>query len=474
MSQRTHLPKPPEIGALGPLGVAYLEGRLRQIPLRGAFRPSRREDVQALADLSLENRRSAMRAGLTALRAGEVAFGILAAGASTRMNLDAIPPAARRLVDRTGKPKIASKAMVPVVEMDGQALSFLDLFFLNVARLSKETGSSNPALLLVSEANTEEIESHLESHERFGLSPENVISFRQSLDHQVIATAADVERARKNFASESELESALGLSRVFAGHDLAVPKPAGHGEFLHQLVSSGTLGRLLARGIRYVSIRNIDNVGALLDENWLVILGRLVETAKNFMLEVSRRPDGPAGKGGALILRPNGEFQIAEDPALEGTGTSPRDSYYINDATAILKVETLFRIYETSAREICEASPQRLREIAERGRKKFPPLLDVKPVRLPSGATAGAFVRETNLWESTGVEECLGVDAIGVISVKDVEQGFPALSPMDQKRSALSVRFVATKKWEDYEGINARLVPYLARRVLEGPLLGDG
>ena len=33
------------------------------------------------------------------------------------------------------------------------------------------------------------------------------------------------------------------------------------------------------------------------------------------------------------------------------------------------------------------------------------------------------------------------------------------------------MRFAATKKWEDYAGINARLAPHLARRILEGPLV---
>jgi hypothetical protein len=95
----------------------------------------------------------------------------------------------------------------------------------------------------------------------------------------------------------------------------------------------------------------------------------------------------------------------------------------------------------------------------------------VKPVRLSDGRVAGAFVRETNLWQSTGVAPHLGVDAIGVASVKDVEDGYLEAAPEEQKARALRVRFAATKKWEDYEGINACLAPHLARRILEGPLV---
>lgn len=460
--------RPPGIGELGPLGRAYLAGELRQATLRGEFRPSRREDVEALLSIPPGERQRFVARALQELRAGRVAFGVLAAGASTRMDLASMPESARRLLERSGRSQPKSKAMVPVVEIDGQVLSFLDLFLRNCRRLSEETASSCPVLLLLSDANASEIEAHLERCGRFGVP---VVTFRQPLDRQIVATPQDLERARRNFSSAAEFDAALEISRRFAGHTVDVPKPAGHGEFLHQLVSSGTLVRLLDRGIRWISVRNIDNLGALLDENWLVILGRMIERAKRFTVEVSRRPDGPAGKGGALIVRPGGEFEIAEDPAFAGTGVDPRSSYYINNATAIFEVSYVYRIYETSEEELRSAPPERLAEIAERGRRKFPPLLDVKPVRLPDGSVIGAFVRETNLWESTGVVAGLGVDAIAVLSVKDIEGEFRGLLPTQQRERAGTVRFVATKKWEDYEGINALLAPYLARRVLEGPLV---
>jgi UTP--glucose-1-phosphate uridylyltransferase len=461
--------RPREIAERTELGEAYVSGRLIQAKIRGEFRPTRREDVCLIDGLGLAERRAAVERGLDCLRRGELAYGVLAAGASTRMNLAEVPPAARSLLERAGRAEVKSKAMVPVVEVDGRVLSFLDLFVANVIRLSSETRTACPLLVLVSETNADEIEGYLARVRE--VSVDDVITFRQTLDRQIVATAADVERSRNNFASDRDVDSALELSQAFAGHDLAVPKPGGHGEFLHQLVASGTLGRLVRRGVRFVSIRNIDNVGGLLDERWLVILGRMIEAGARFVVEVSRRPGGPAGKGGALIVRPNGDFQIAEDPAFAGTGVDPRASYYINNATAILHVGYLLQIYETSADEVLSATPAQLAKIAERGRAKFPVLIDVKPVRLASGRVVGAFVRETNLWESTGVEPGLGVDAAGVLSVKDVEEGFAQASPAEQRERALRVRFAATKKWEDYEGLNARLVPHLARRILQGPLL---
>ncbi len=434
--------KPGEIGARTALGEAYLEGRLAQARLSGEFRPSRREDVPEIERLD---------------------------PARDCMDLSEVPPGARRLLERAGRGEIKSKAMVPVVELGGRVLSFLDLFIANVVRFARETETSCPIVLLVSESNREEIEGHV--GRVAGIAQDAVFSFRQALAPQIVAAVADVERSRKNFATEADVASALELSRRYAGSELAIRKPGGHGEFLHQLVSSGTLARLLRRGIRYLSIRNIDNIGGLLDDRWLAILGRMIEAKRNLVVEVSRRPDGPAGKGGALIVRPSRDFELAEDPAFAGTGVDPRDSYYINNATAILNVEYLFRIYDTSEAEIVESPSAKLAAIAERGRRKFPVLIDVKPVRLSTGQIAGAFVPETNLWESTGVERDLGVDAAGVASVKDVEEGFEQASLEEQRERALRVRFAATKKWEDYAGINARLAPHLARRILEGPLV---
>jgi hypothetical protein len=461
--------KPGEIGARSALGEAYLEGRLAQARLSGKFRPSRREDVPEIDRLDARERSAAIAGGIAALRRGEVGYGVLAAGASTRMNLAEVPPEARRLLERAGRGEIKSKAMVPVVELGGRVLSFLDLFLANVVRFSRETETSCPIVLLVSESNREEIEGHVGGVAE--IAQDAVFSFRQALDPQIVAAVADVERSRKNFATERDVASALELSQRFAGCELAIRKPGGHGEFLHQLVSSATLARLLRRGIRYLSIRNIDNIGGLLDDRWLAILGRMIEAERNLVVEVSRRPDGPAGKGGALIVRPSGDFELAEDPAFADTGVDPRDSYYINNATAILNLEYLFRIYDTSEAEILGSPLGTLAAIAERGRRKFPVLIDVKPVRLSTGQVAGAFVRETNLWESTGVERDLGVDAAGVASVKDVEEGFDQSSLEEQRERALRVRFAATKKWEDYAGINARLAPHLARRILEGPLV---
>src|SRR2546423_11513309 len=128
--------KPSEIGERSALGEASVEGRLAQARLRGEFRPSRREDVTAIDSLDTAARRAAIAEGLGALRRGEVAYGVLAAGASTRMSLSDVPDAARRLLERAGRGGIKSKAVGPGAGGDGRGLRFFDFFFANRRELS--------------------------------------------------------------------------------------------------------------------------------------------------------------------------------------------------------------------------------------------------------------------------------------------------------------------------------------------------
>jgi len=65
-----------EIGERSALGQAYLDGRLAQSSLRGEFRPSAREDVAGVDDLSGDDRVRDIHLGLEVLRRGEVAYGV--------------------------------------------------------------------------------------------------------------------------------------------------------------------------------------------------------------------------------------------------------------------------------------------------------------------------------------------------------------------------------------------------------------
>ena len=99
-------------------------------------------------------------------------------------------------------------------------------------------------------------------------------------------------------------------------------------------------------------MRNIDNAAAALDHAWLLALGYLIESDGQMLVEVSQRPVGQ--KGGALIKQ-NGSWRIAEDPSFSGTSFRATDSFYINNAVAILRLDYLLGIYETTSEEVLAA-----------------------------------------------------------------------------------------------------------------------
>ncbi len=84
--------------------------------------------------------------------------------------------------------------------------------------------------------------------------------------------------------------------------------PPGHGDLYISLHTSGVLGRLLARGIRYALISNADNLGASLD---LALLGYVAEKNMPFLMEVAQRSPSDA-KGGHLARHRSGRLVLRE------------------------------------------------------------------------------------------------------------------------------------------------------------------
>ena len=319
----------------------------------------------------------------------------------------------------------------------------------------------NPLVVFVSDANAEEIESFLEAHHSV-VGQQRQIVFRQPLAPQLVATESDVQRARKNFASQEDFQSALEFSRRCAGHELEIGKPAGHGEFLHQMIASGAICELIRRGVEYLFVRNIDSAAATLDEAWLAVLGYAVHNNLDALIEVAQRL--PGQKGGAPI-RSHGAWRVAEDPSFAGSGKDARESFYINNAVAILSTRYIAGLYQTEFGELLQADAGQLQQIAERGRSRFPTLVDAKPANL-RGRIIGAVTPETNMWESTGVADQASIGAFGVYSEKDVGEDFLQLDAEERGRRALHVRFSPTKSWDDYhDPVKQEILKALAQRV---------
>lgn len=461
--------------AFGDILRRYVQGQVRQTVLEPGFVPSRKEDVPHVDSLPRNVRDSWWQLGLQRVQAGQVAYAVLAAGAASRMDPKQLPEAARTLLERAGRKEVPrGKALIPVCQYGDRVWTYLDLFATNVARFLEQSSGHGPVIIFCSSANADECQEHLRAAGYGGLADTSVWQLVQPLVPAVVARPEDAIAARAHFPPE-EWEAVLRHAQQHAGELLPYQKPAGHGEFLHQLMASGMVLRLWQQGVRYLSVRNIDNLAALLDYRWLIALGYLDQQGGDLLVEVSQRPLGQ--KGGALIRRGT-RWQIAEDPSFAGTNYRAQDSYYINNAVAILSLDLFWKLYDTSPEELTEikASHEQwetaFQGIADRGRAKFPTLIEAKPWRTADGQLVAAVVPETNLWESTLSDARLVLVPWAVDSDQDAGLDFLEQPPQVKERRALAVRFCPVKNWADY--LDARkqwIVHRLARRILSEPLI---
>lgn len=92
--------------------------------------------------------------------------------------------------------------------------------------------------------------------------------------------------------------------------------PPGHGDLYAAIVTSGVLDELVAAGIRWLFVSNVDNLGASLDPS---ILGYLASESIPFLMEVTDRTAADR-KGGHLAELPGGRLtlrEIAQTPSDE-------------------------------------------------------------------------------------------------------------------------------------------------------------
>ncbi len=197
------------VGQVSALGQRYLDGELRQQKLSGAFELSRQGDIPELATLDAQESRRLRDVGLSAM-SGRVAFCVLAAGASSRMDLKRLPQRVQQMLTDSGASQMpASKALVPVATHQGRVLSFLDVFLYNVAGFAPEHSRNNPVVVFTSDSNSDEIEERLRDHPA-GIASDRLVVFRQPLEPQLTATVGDLERrGRTSPATRTSLRRLL-------------------------------------------------------------------------------------------------------------------------------------------------------------------------------------------------------------------------------------------------------------------------
>ncbi len=167
--------------------------------------------------------------------------------------------------------------------------SFLGLKARDLARAGARWGRVPPLVLMNSFATDAATAAHLGAHGRWGLAPEDVVSFCQSISIRLTPTG--------------------GL--FIDGQGKPSYYAPGHGDFFRSIRDSGVLARLRERGVRHVLFSNVDNLGATIDP---VLIGHHVEQGWEMTLELTERrcdANGAWDAGGAPVTV-DGRLMVVE------------------------------------------------------------------------------------------------------------------------------------------------------------------
>jgi len=256
--------------------------------VRGDIEPPAPEDLTRLPAPGDDGFEGARNAGLEALTGHEVAQVILAGGMATRFGG-------------------VVKAVLAAV--DGK--SFLEAKLEQTVALERRLDCSIPVALMTSFATDEAIRAHVAER---GLGDPLVF-------HQFVSL---------------RLERSGDLFRDGAGR--ASTYAPGHGDLFQALRRSGTLAHLRERGVRVVTVSNVDNLGARIDP---VVVGAHVLGCKPLTCEVARKE----GDLGGAPVRVDGKLQLLEGPRFPPSFDQDLTPVF-NTNTALFDIDALDADYD--------------------------------------------------------------------------------------------------------------------------------
>jgi UTP--glucose-1-phosphate uridylyltransferase len=251
--------------------------------VRGTIEAPRDEDVTRLPEPGDDGFDEAREAGLAALRRGEVAQVILAGGMATRFG---------------GVVKAVLEAV------DGK--SFLEAKLGQTATLESALGVTVPVALMTSFATDIAIRAHV-AERRLG----DPIVF-----HQFVSLRLD--------ASGELFRDDGGRASLYA---------PGHGDLYQAARRSGSIDELRGRGVRVVTVSNVDNLGARVDPT---VVGAHLLARKPLTCEVARKE----GDMGGAPVRVDGRLQLVEGPRFPADFDQTLTPVF-NTNTAIFDIDAL-------------------------------------------------------------------------------------------------------------------------------------
>lgn len=249
----------------------------------GHVEPPGHDDLTELPAPGEERYDEAHEAGLAALREGAVAAVVLAGGMATRFGG-------------------VVKGLVEAI--DGR--SFLEVKLAETVRLADALDVQVPTALMTSFATDEDTRAALEQWQ---------------LPRPLVFSQFVAPRLRPD---ASLFRDATGSVSLYG---------PGHGDLLEAIRTSGTLAALRERGVRHVTVSNVDNLGARVDP---VVVGAHLLAGRPLTLEVARK-DGDLGGAPARV---DGRMML-----LEGLRFPPGFDHdaipVFNTNTAVVDVDAL-------------------------------------------------------------------------------------------------------------------------------------
>jgi len=251
--------------------------------VQGSLEPPNSDDLTPLPEAGDASYDAARTAGVDALERGEIAQVVLAGGMATRFGG-------------------VVKAVLTAVD----GMSFLEAKLAQTASLERALDCTVPTALMTSFATDDAVRAHVGERE---LGDPLVF-------HQFVSL---------------RLEADGELFHDDAGRPS--PYAPGHGDLFQALQRSGTLDALRARGVRVVTVSNVDNLGARVDP---VVVGAHLLGGTPLTCEVARKE----GDMGGAPVRVNGRLQLVEGPRFPESFDQALTPVF-NTNTAVLDIDVL-------------------------------------------------------------------------------------------------------------------------------------
>jgi UTP--glucose-1-phosphate uridylyltransferase len=158
----------------------------------------------------------------------------------------------------------------------------------------------------------------------------------------------------------------------------------GHGDLFPALRHSGTIGVLRDRGVRVVTVSNVDNLGARVDP---VVVGAHLGSGRPLTCEVARKE----GDLGGAPVRVDGNLQLVEGPRFPDTFDQDLVPVF-NTNTALFDVDVLDAEYDLSWLFVLKEVEGRAAVQLERVYHEVSALVPTQYLEVPRRGSRGRFL----------------------------------------------------------------------------------